>query len=94
MTWQSWVRRRRTGAKVGGLLTRLITPLNAVARYVDDLAPADAPANGAVVSFGAALVFRPRSTRSLDALLKRIEEDATGEQPRFQLESVPVPWRK
>ena len=81
-------------AKVGELLTRLITPLNAVARYVDDLAPADAPANGAVVSFGAALVFRSRSTRSLDALLKRIEEDATGEEPKFPLESVPVPWRK
>ena len=83
----------RDQAEVGGLLMRLITPLNAVARYVNDFARADPPANGAVVSFGAAFVFRLRSTQSLDALLKRIEEDATGERSKFKLESVPVPCR-
>ena len=76
------------------LLTRVITPLNAVTSYVPSLAPADAPADGAVVSFGAALILRPRSMRSLEALLEKVEKDASGQQPRFRLADLPVPWRK
>jgi very-short-patch-repair endonuclease len=79
---------------VGNVLTRLITPINAVTRYVSDLKPAEAAPNAAVVSFGAALILRPRSTRSLEALLKKIEADTTGEAPRFVPGALPIPWRK
>src|SRR5947208_4651690 len=79
---------------LGDLLTRLITPVTAVTRYVPSLAAVDATGRNAVVSFGAALILRARSTRSLEALLERIEKDASGVAPRFSLNELPVPWRK
>jgi hypothetical protein len=84
----------RDQAAIGDVLTRLITPVSAHVRYVRDLAPVDARAREAVVSFGAALILRPRSTRSLDALLEKIQKDASREEPRFPESSLPVPWRK
>jgi very-short-patch-repair endonuclease len=79
---------------IGKLLTRLITPINAVTQYVPDRKAVDAPANGAVVSFGAAVILRPRSTRSLDALLQKIERDISGDAPRFSWDALTMPWRK
>ncbi len=82
----------RTG--LADLLTRLVTPLNAVSHYFDDLSPVDAPPSGTRVSFAPALVVRPRSTRSLDHLLKRIEADTAGPNPAVPLERMPICWRK
>lgn len=79
---------------VGDVLKRMTTVVSAVAQYLPDLAPMDAPANGAVVSFGAALIVRPRSTRSLEALLEQIRKDASGDQTRYTQQDLPVPWRK
>jgi very-short-patch-repair endonuclease len=76
------------------ILTRLIVPLSAVSEYVDDLAPSDVSPGQMRVSFAPALVVRPRSTRSLDELLKRIEHDTSGENPRVPLATTPLCWRK
>ncbi|MEQ1908974.1 MAG: AAA domain-containing protein [Vicinamibacterales bacterium] len=76
------------------LLSRLITPVSATTSYVPDLAVVDAPAKGSLLSFAAALVLRPRSTRSLEALLERIEKDTSGPEPLQSLKDLPIPWRK
>ncbi len=76
------------------IITRLITPLHAVSEYADDLAPSDVSSGQLRVSFAPALVVRPRSTRSLDELLKRIEDDTSGDNPRVPLGTMPLCWRK
>jgi very-short-patch-repair endonuclease len=81
-------------ATIGSLLTRLVTPLNAASQYLPDLKAVDAAANAAVVSFAPALILRPRSTRALEALLQKIVADTDGENPKFPLTSLPIPWRK
>ena len=79
---------------IDDIVTRLITPLSALTRYLPDLTPAEAQPNGAVVSFAPALILRPRSARSLEALLDRIEKDTSGETPKHPTHTLPVPWRK
>lgn len=84
----------RDRGPLADVLRRLAMPFSDRADYVDSLEPAEAPASGARVSLGAAVVFRNRSTRSLDALLKRIEEATSGPNPAVSLDQLPGPWRK
>ena len=80
--------------RIANVLRPLAMPLSDRAEYADALEAVEAPANGVRVSLGAALVLRNRSTRSLDALLKRIEDATSGPNPTVLLEQLPGPWRK
>jgi very-short-patch-repair endonuclease len=81
-------------AAVQSILGRLVTHLDAGADYVEELAPVDAPPGGTRVSFAPALIKRPRSGRSLDALLRQMETDTGGAAPSVTLLQLPQCWQK
>jgi very-short-patch-repair endonuclease len=77
-------------SRVSEVVSTLVHALGPQTAYVDDVRPNDAPASSALASFAPALILRPRGARSLDELLKKIEEK--GEQG--PLESMFPPWRR
>ncbi len=81
-------------AEVGAIVTELVHSLDSSTNYADELSPQDARPGVARASFAPALVLRPRSMRSLDELLNKIERESSGENPNVGLGETPVPWRR
>jgi very-short-patch-repair endonuclease len=81
-------------ADLGSIMSTLVHSLDADYSYVDELAPQDAAAGKGRASFAPALIMRPRSTRSIDELLARIERDSSGDSPTVSLEQTSTPWRR
>jgi very-short-patch-repair endonuclease len=81
--------------EIGRLVAAMAHSLEAEAAYVDDgLQPHEAPPFQVRASFAPALILRPRTTRSLDALLETIEQDTTGENPKVAATMLTAPWRR
>ena len=79
---------------IGDVLKRLANSVSASVQYAPNMKPADARNGAATVSFGAALILRPRSTRSMEALLEKIQKAASGAESTHPQSSLPSPWRK
>lgn len=81
-------------AAIAGLVIRLIHSLDGQTAYVNEMSPQDALPGQARATFAPALIFRPKSLRSLDTLLERIERDASGTDPCVDVKDTPIPWRR
>ena len=76
------------------LLAPLTNNLSDEAQYRDDLSPISARPDSIMASYAPALVMRPKTTKSLDELLAKIEKDTAGTTPRITAAELPTPWRR
>lgn len=79
---------------LGELVTDIVHSLDANTEYVDSLAGSEALAGAARSSFAPAVILRPRSLRSLDALLAQIEKASADDADSDAGIGLPLPWRR
>lgn len=76
---------------ISEILKPVVHSLTPDATYLDEVSAVDAPPGGVRASFAAALILRPRGTRSLDDLLRGIAADSANGPAA---ERATLPWRR